>query len=145
MPTREMICRVPASPHYLTAMRHLVHAFCVDFLGTETYEDQVYQLQLAVSELATNIIVHAYRDREPGAVEMHGTGGDGRVTLDFWDTGAPYQMQRSPPTIPDAEMLAEGGYGTFIIQQCVDTVTYERDGERNHWRLEKKLGEQGGQ
>jgi anti-sigma regulatory factor (Ser/Thr protein kinase) len=138
MPTRELTCRFPASLQYLAALRHLVHAFCVDVLGSEEYEEQVYQLQLAVSELSTNIIVHAYRDQETGALEMRGSGGDGRVTLDFWDTGKAFV--RNPPKLPDLESLAEGGYGSFIIQQCVDTVTYDReDGLRNHWRLEKQF------
>jgi anti-sigma regulatory factor (Ser/Thr protein kinase) len=138
MPTRDLTCRFPATLQYLTALRHLVHAFCVDVLESEAYEEQVYQLQLAVSELATNIIVHAYRDQEPGALEMRGVGGDGRVTLEFWDTGKAYVTQ--PPRLPNLESLAEGGYGTFIIQQCVDTVTYEREDDlRNHWRLEKRF------
>lgn len=50
-----------------------------------------------------------------------------------------------PPALPELERLAEGGYGSFIIQQCVDVVTYERDAERNHWRLEKQFGETGGE
>jgi anti-sigma regulatory factor (Ser/Thr protein kinase) len=138
MPTRELTCRFPASLQYLTALRHLVHAFCVDVLGSESHEEKVYQLQLAVSELATNIIRHAYRDHQSGALEMRGVGEDGRVTLEFWDTGKAYV--RTPPKLPDLESLAEGGYGSFIIQQCVDMVTYDReDGLRNHWRLEKQF------
>lgn len=138
MPMRELICRFPASLQYLTALRHLVHAFCVDVLQSEAHEEQVYQLQLAVSELATNIVVHAYRGHEAGALEVRGTGGDGRVTLDFWDTGTAYV--RTPPKLPALERLAEGGYGSFIIEQCVDRVTYDREeGARNHWRLEKQF------
>jgi anti-sigma regulatory factor (Ser/Thr protein kinase) len=142
MSTHEIICRFPASLQYMTALRHLVHALCVDTLGTESHEEQVYQLQLAVSELATNIVVHAYRNVPTGEIELRGVGSDGRVTLEFWDTGKPYAMR--PPALPELERLAEGGYGSFIIQQCVDTVTYARDGERNHWRLEKHFGETGG-
>ncbi|MGI8857703.1 MAG: ATP-binding protein [Thermomicrobiales bacterium] len=143
MPTRQIVCRFPASLQYLTALRHFVHAFCVDTLGADAHDEQVYQLQLAVSELATNIIVHAYRDRELGSVDVTGEGGDGVVTLEFWDTGKAYV--RKPPVLPELERLAEGGYGSFIIQQCVDVVTYERDGERNHWRLEKHFGNSGGE
>lgn len=142
MPTRELNCRIPASLQYLTALRHLVHAFCADLLGAEKYEEQVYQLQLAVSELTTNIILHAYRDQEPGLIEMHATGRDAQVTLEFWDLGAPYPAEPTPP--PESEALAEGGYGTFIIRKCVDTVTYERTKKRNHWRLVKQFGERGG-
>lgn len=145
MPTREreLLFRFPASLRYLTALRDAVHAFCVDCLESEAYEEQVYQLQLAVSELATNIIKHAYRDRPPGAVELRARGVDRAVTLDFFDTGAAYRMK--PPTLPDLERLAEGGYGSFIIQQSVDRVAYDRAGERNHWRLEKQFTEKRGE
>lgn len=139
MPTRAMSCRIPASLHYLTALRHLVQAFCADVLQSDAYEEQIYQLQLAVSELATNIIVHAYRGQESGVLVVHGTGDEGSVTLDFWDNGKAFA--RTTPELPELDGLSEGGYGSFIIQQCVDRVTYDREGDtRNHWRLEKDFG-----
>lgn len=137
MPTREMTFRFPATPQYLTALRHAVHAFCVDLLESEAYEEQVYQLQLAASELATNIMTHAYGDCLSGVIELHAVGSDGAVTLEFFDSGTEYQMKT--PTLPELERLAEGGYGSFIIQQSVDRVIYERADERNHWRLEKQF------
>ena len=137
MTTRELLFRFPASLQYLTALRDTVHAFCVDVLESEAYEEQVYQLQLAVSELGTNIIRHAYRDREAGMVELHAEGGGGMVILEFYDTGTAYEMKT--PVLPALERLAEGGYGSFIIQQSVDRVTYDRADERNHWRLEKQF------
>ncbi len=137
MPARELIFTFPASLQYLTALRHAVHAFCVDVLDSEAFEEQVYQVQLAVSELATNIITHAYRDREPGSVEIRGQGADNVVTLEFFDTGKAYKPKT--PKLPNLEDLAEGGYGSFIIQQCVDRVTYDRADGRNHWRLEKQF------
>jgi anti-sigma regulatory factor (Ser/Thr protein kinase) len=139
MPTRDLSFRFPASLVYLTPLRQLVEAFCTDVLQSETHAEQIYQLQLAVSELATNIIRHAYRDVEAGAIEMSAVGADTLVTLDFLDTGKPYTM--TTPKLPDVDRLAEGGYGSFIIQQCVDRVTYDRDDAvHNHWHLEKQFG-----
>ena len=135
MPTRELLFRFPASVHYLTALRDTVHAFCVDVLDSDAYEDQVYQVQLAVSELVTNIIRHAYSGCDVGVVELRAEGGGEVVTLDFFDTGKAYEVK--PPQLPELERLAEGGYGSFIIQQSVDRVTYDRANEHNHWRLEK--------
>lgn len=144
MPAREMMFRFPATLHYLTPLRLAVEAFCTDALASDSHGEQVYQLQLAVSELATNIINHAYRDAVPGAVNVRATSADGAVTLDFFDTGAAFTPNREP-TLPNREILAEGGYGSFIIQQCVDRVTYTReDDTRNHWRLEKQFGKRGG-
>jgi anti-sigma regulatory factor (Ser/Thr protein kinase) len=143
MPSRQFIFRFPASLHYLTALRHAVEAFCTDILEPETREEQVYQVQLAVSELTTNIIVHANKRNAEAEVEIVGHGDESAVTLDFYDWGVEYAMKT--PTLPDPDSLAEGGYGSFIIQQCVDRVSYERDADgRNHWRLEKSFGVKGG-
>lgn len=136
MPNRDLCFRFPASLQYLTPLRQTVEAFCADVLESETQGEKIYQLQLAVTELATNIIRHAYADMSAGMIALRAVGEGGRVTLDFSDTGKPYAVM--PPKLPELETLAEGGYGSFIIQQCVDIVTYTReDGQRNHWHLEK--------
>lgn len=138
MTTQSLLMRFPASLQYLTVLRQAIHAFCIELLHGDANEAQVYQLQLAVSELVTNIIVHAYRDVTPGEIEMRVEGSDGLVTLDFSDTGKVHIP--SPATLPDSEDLAEGGYGAFLIAQCVDRVFYHReDDHRNHWHLEKQL------
>lgn len=139
MPIQELLFRFPASLQYLTALRHAVHAFCVDLLESEAHEEQVYQLQLAVSELVTNIITHAYRNHPPGTIELRAQGVGNTVTLDFYDNGKAFQVKT--PTLPDLEQLAEGGYGSFLIQQCVDHVAYDRADTCNHWRLEKQFKE----
>ncbi|MHB8645244.1 MAG: ATP-binding protein [Thermomicrobiales bacterium] len=137
MVTRQLLYRFPASLQYLTAVRETVRAFCVDVLESEAFEEQVYQLQLAVSELATNIIRHAYSGQAVGSVELHADGDGRAVTLEFYDTGKAFE--RRTPALPELESLAEGGYGSYIIQQSVDVVTYDRAGDRNHWRLEKQF------
>jgi anti-sigma regulatory factor (Ser/Thr protein kinase) len=143
MPSRQFTFRFPASLVYLTALRQIVEAFCTEMLESEPREEQIYQMQLAVSELTTNIIVHANKRNADAVVEVVGQSGDGNLALDFYDWGVAYAMKT--PTLPDPESLAEGGYGSYIIQQCVDSVSYERDGDgRNHWRLEKAFGSKGG-
>ena len=144
MPARDLHCQFPASLQYLTAVRQFVAAFCTDVLETEAYAEQVYQVQLAVSELATNIIVHAYRDMKEGVIDLHLAGANRSMTLDFFDSGKTY-ARSTTPTLPATDSLAEGGYGSYIIQQCIDRVTYEQDPSgRNHWHFEKQFGGKGG-
>ncbi len=139
MAARELCCRIPAALTYLAPLRQLVEAFCTDVLQPDHDEEQVYQVLLAVSELTTNIIRHAYRETADGAIEVRAASKDHAITLDFFDAGIPYTP--GTPTLPDADHLAEGGYGAYIIQQCVDRVTYDRDDAvHNHWRLEKHFG-----
>lgn len=142
-PAYEFCFAFPASLRYLTALRNAVQAFCTQVLEPETHDEQAYQLLLAVSELATNIIVHANKGIPDGTVQVRGHGGARMVTLDFYDHGHAYPERT--PSLPEPDSLAEGGYGSFIIQQCVDAVTYTREADgRNHWRLEKTFGATGG-
>ncbi len=109
---------------------------------------------LAVTELSSNIIQHAYAD-QPGA-RLHGLFAlhADRVTMDTIDSGEAFDMPPAPPgqpdpahatggalaEPPDAAALAEGGYGLRILHSAMDVVRYRRlFPNRNHWRLEKRL------
>jgi anti-sigma regulatory factor (Ser/Thr protein kinase) len=57
--------RLPAVPGAASDVRRAVHAVAVDEVADG------YAVALAVSEAVTNVIVHAYRDRAPGADPGH--------------------------------------------------------------------------
>ena len=57
--------RVPARPESIPGIRHGVMAFVA-----ERDAPDPHAIGLAVTEAATNVIVHAYRDAEPGEVRV---------------------------------------------------------------------------
>jgi anti-sigma regulatory factor (Ser/Thr protein kinase) len=57
--------RVPAVPGAASAARRAVHAVAADQVANS------YAVALAVSEAVTNVVVHAYRDRDPDAEPGH--------------------------------------------------------------------------
>lgn len=134
MAERLVVIECPADLGFLALLRQSIATLC-DAVMPDT---NVYQLQLAVSELVTNIVVHAYQGVIGGRVEFRIALGEDVVTLDLFDSGAAYEA--SEPQLPDITTLPEGGYGLFLMQQSLDVMRHSREAdERNHWHLEKRL------
>ena len=133
--------RCPAHLAFVGLLRQTVATLC----GDAPLETERYQVQLAVSELVTNIVTHAYSDGEGGTIEFAATCGGSGVTIDVYDTGETFVASESstfaPALPPDPHALLEGGYGLFIIGQTMDVLTHTREADdRNHWHLEKRFG-----
>jgi anti-sigma regulatory factor (Ser/Thr protein kinase) len=94
-----------------------------------------YDLELAASEIVTNIVQHSYRDfggELRGEVRLEAD----RVQLDLYDDGLPFDISAVP--LRDVQHTSERGYGVHIVRQLVDEVQYSpATGMGNHWRLIK--------
>jgi sigma-B regulation protein RsbU (phosphoserine phosphatase) len=100
-------------------------------------EDRSYQLQLAVDEIATNIITYGYKDAGPTAqIVIRGEITDEALVITLEDR-APAFDPRSRQ-MPDVEELSKpleertiGGLGIYFAIEGVDRFDYRREGERN--------------
>ncbi|MFY9350217.1 MAG: ATP-binding protein [Sphingobium sp.] len=95
-------------------------------------------LELALVEAANNIVIHGYAGRDDGVIEMTVAHDEAAIMLDLWDDGARMpegQLSACRPFSLDAE----SGRGIGIIQSCIDDIAYNREGDRNHLRLTKRL------
>jgi anti-sigma regulatory factor (Ser/Thr protein kinase) len=110
-------------------IRRKIDAYGVDF---------AYQVELAASEVITNIVKYAYQGR---AGELRGeiTLQENDVILDLYDDGN--RFDPSKLTEIDLEQAHIGGYGMHIVHQIMDKVDYSPGGEKgsNHWRMVKRL------
>ena len=96
-------------------------------------------MELATSEIVTNIIKHAYR-QAPGQLRGQISLLPDHVQVDLYDDGAPFDPSSVPA--PALEDPHEGGYGLFIAQSALDELTYTPACPNgNHWRLIKRLKE----
>jgi PAS domain S-box-containing protein len=100
--------------------------------------DFAYEMELASSEIVTNVIRHACR---LPCAEIRGQIAllHDRIQLDLYDSGEPFDPQLVPE--PDLGEAHEGGYGLTIARQLADELDYTPgtpDG--NHWRLVKTAG-----
>jgi len=94
--------------------------------------ERLGELELAVHELAINIIDHAYNgaERTTATYRIDLTRSDDCIRVDFIDDGRHF----TPPA-PRPEEPTVGGYGLMIVEQLATTVTYERVAAQNRWTL----------
>jgi anti-sigma regulatory factor (Ser/Thr protein kinase) len=109
---------------------------------TEALDTWMTETQLALTELVSNIVVHAYKEYE-GKGSIHGllTLYPTRLQIDLIDWGAQYHPQ---PTVERdifaLDELPEGGYGMQIIHQVMSVVQYQRlPNNHNYWRIVRNL------
>lgn len=90
-------------------------------------EKEVYAVQLAVDEAATNIIDHAYGGEDRGEIECTCTirGTELKVTLK--DQGEPFVPEEVPdlPVGAPLDEISPGGAGLFLMKKLMDEVHFE--------------------
>ncbi len=105
-----------------------------------------YGLQLALDEIATNVVSYAYGDSPNDAVlgvRAEVAGNALVVTLEDW--GKPYDPRtRDLPTEEELgrplEEREPGGLGIMLAIQGVDRFDYRRVGDRNETVFEVRIG-----
>jgi serine/threonine-protein kinase RsbW len=88
-----------------------------------------YAVQMAVDEACSNIIEHAYGERNRGDIECEYKVTDESLVITLRDQGRPFD----PTAIADPELDARieqrplGGLGVYLMRQLVDAVDYHYD------------------
>ena len=90
-------------------------------------DKDVYNIQLATDEAASNIIEHAYENRSDGVLELScGMQGDA-IKIILTDHGESFD----PSEIPLPDLKADlsdrkiGGLGIYLMSKLMDEVHYE--------------------
>ncbi|HSY52812.1 MAG TPA: ATP-binding protein [Opitutaceae bacterium] len=123
---------LPGALESLGPLADFVHA-----AARETGLDQkaAYRLHLAVDEVATNVITHAYAEKGvQGSIHLHAQVDPDALRIHLEDTGEPYDptVQSDPEDINlPLEERGVGGLGIFLAKRNVDGFHYERRGDRN--------------
>jgi serine/threonine-protein kinase RsbW len=131
----------PADTKYLVDIARDITTTCrqVPLLPNgSNANDFIYLVELAISEICTNIIQHAYAGQK-GEIKGKITLLDTGIFLDFFDTGIGFDPDRVSTPKSNPHDLIEGGYGLHIVRQIMDVVSYDRKEQGNHWHLEKFL------
>lgn len=102
---------------------------------TQLNARQTDALELAAVEVATNIIRHVPITLADTPFVVHLTENQGLILVDFYYVGQAFDPTQVPS--PDFSGEREGGFGLYIIRQCVDDVQYSTPAsEVNRIRLQ---------
>jgi serine/threonine-protein kinase RsbW len=87
----------------------------------------IYAIQLAVDEAATNIIEHAYKGMEAGDIDLNCEIIQDGIKIVLRDHGRPFDPKGLPVPALNVplEELKPRGLGVFLIHQMMDEVEYD--------------------
>ena len=131
-------CEVSSAAAELTRLRAFVHTFCQELPVRVLDEEGLSQLELAVTEAASNIMRHAYHGRTDQRIQLTADAFADYVCLRLWHRGTAFDPALVQPPVFDGSR--DGGFGVYIIAHCVDEVRYIHDerGENCIYLMKKR-------
>jgi serine/threonine-protein kinase RsbW len=102
-------------------------------------EKSLFQLQVALDEIVSNVIKYAWPAGGAHGIEIHVTLRDDCVEVEIIDDGRMFDPRDAPKRdkpLP-GQRPRPGGVGVQMTKQLVDRIGYARIGNRNHTTLTK--------
>ena len=101
----------------------------------------IFEINLALDELFTNIISYGFQDDEEHVVRITLTPENDQLCLCIEDDGKPFNPIEfeSPDVSCSVEKCKIGGLGIHIMKKLMDEICYERCEDKNVLNLKKKI------
>lgn len=135
MPTKTF----PAQFDYLDEIR--------EFVGEKARsagfnDKEVYSIQLATDEAASNIIEHAYEGRSSGSFEVSCEFANRKLVISLHDHGKKFDPSKvaKPDLKADLADRKIGGLGIYLMRKLMDEVRYESSSSGNLLTMVKRKG-----
>jgi anti-sigma regulatory factor (Ser/Thr protein kinase) len=125
---------VEEAPRVARRVEHFLH-------DKKVSDSIINKILLCIDELVTNIIAHAYNDKEEHAVSLECRVYPDHLELELRDDGVGFDP--TSQTRPDVQLSLEsreiGGLGIHLVMTLMDKVEYIREGDYNVLKLTKVL------
>ena len=111
-----------------------IRDFVGDIARSGGFSDKdVYNIQLASDEAASNIIEHAYENIMDGVLEISCWLKDDAITIILVDHGESFDPSNVPAPNVKADLSERqiGGLGLYLMRKLMDEVHYEADAKNN--------------
>jgi anti-sigma regulatory factor (Ser/Thr protein kinase) len=99
----------------------------------------LFEMNLALDELFTNIISYGFQDRSEHLIRVHISADHNVLTVVLEDDGMAFNpVDRIPPEMPcTLDECKVGGLGIHLVKNLMDEVIYERRAGTNVLTLRK--------
>ena len=101
----------------------------------------LFEICLSMEKLITNIISYGYEDETDHWIQVAISHDNGIITIRLEDDGMPFDPLEAEE--PDCECHVEqrkvGNLGIHLTKKVMDSMVYERSGDRNILVLTKRL------
>lgn len=95
------------------------------------FGDEFYaRLMLAVSEAATNGILHGNKLDASKTVEINAFEDNGKLIFETTDQGEGFEPEDLPDPLAEENLLKTSGRGIFLMKEYADEVSYSEGGTR---------------
>ena len=108
----------------------------------ELPSEALFQIQLSLEEIFTNVVSYAHDDNQEHDVEIVLSKDGKAVTVEIIDDGLPFDPLKDAPELDVDSSLEDrgiGGAGIRLVRQMMSELNYKRDNARNHLVMVKKL------
>ena len=123
--------RVPSQAAYLTLVGMVVRWF-----GHRAglSDEKCQELEVAVDEACTNVIIHANRDGEAQEMAIHCTPIEQGLQVTIADHGAPFTPEQGLQIADQKHSRnpASGGMGLRMVQQLTDVMHHQWDQQQGN-------------
>jgi len=104
-------------------------------------DKSVFEINLALDELFTNIISYGFKDQKEHSIKIDISVDDNQLHMRIEDDGIPFNPLAVKP--PDFQCSIEecqiGGLGIHLIKKLMDDFQYQRVGDKNVIKLKRKI------
>ena len=116
---------VPSSLRWV----HTLHAVITEILSQMALEEEVSdQINLAVVEAGTNAIKHGNQEDPEKRTCFEFIIQPDQFAVVIQDQGQGFEREQVPDPMNPENLFKSSGRGLFLIESCMDEVTYEKSG-----------------
>ena len=136
------VARILTVPNHLEEIRTIEQLLAEFSEQHDLPPDVLFQIQLSLEEIFTNVVSYGYNDNEKHDVEIIISKDGNVVTIEIADDGLPFDPLQDAPEMDVESSLEDrriGGAGIALTKKMMTEVTYHRNDGRNHLIMTKEL------